>query len=185
MEVDYRGKLLAAHPSNPKDGDQMSALLIITHNKGLSLGLRINQIIPNHDLSAVCQNLGIWYEGSEPIFYGGKSGQNRIHVIHSLEWVGPSTMILNKDIGVTNDVSVLAAISDGEGPEYFRACAGHRIWNHQLLEKQIDPKNYPSDEVHRWEIANATIDNIFNEYEDDQWRKILEDSAKQQAAAWF
>lgn len=184
MIVDYRGQLLAAHPANPADIEKHAVMLIITQTKEFALGVKLNRIIDDHDVSKICQNLDIWYDGDDPVYHGGRVSPDRIHVIHTLDWTGFTTIQLNDDIGVTNDISILTALSVGEGPEYFRACAGHHVWNHGLLNRQMDTKTYP-DETHRWEVAPATIDNVFKYSGSEQWRHALTESAKIQASAWF
>ncbi len=185
IKKNYAGQLLAANPSNPKDGDQTAVIFIITNNGPTTVGLQINQTINNPSLGHICSNIGIFYDGSEPLYWGGQISQNKIHVVHSLDWEGFTTVKITEDLGVTNDISVLAAISRNEGPEYFRACVGYWLWENGRFEQQIDPKQFPSGEVSRWETVPATIENIFAETNEDQWRATLEESARKQASSWF
>jgi putative transcriptional regulator len=181
----YQGQLLAAHPGNPKDGDHTAVVLVITNKDNITVGLQVNQTMENPPLSTICHNIGIDYEGLDPLYFGGQISQNKIHVVHSLDWQGLTTVKINSEIGVTNDISILAAISRGEGPEYFRACVGYWLWEHGRFEQQINPKEYPSKEIHRWESVPATIENLFSTTDEEQWRSILEASARQQVANWF
>jgi putative transcriptional regulator len=181
----YRGKLLAANPANPKDGDQTAVIMVINHTIDATIGLQVNTTLAHPTLSHIMHNMGIWYEGMDPLYYGGQLSQNKIHVIHSLDWSGLTTVKITDEIGVTNDISVLAAISQGQGPELFRACVGYWMWENGRFEQQMDPKNFPSNEVHRWESVPATLENVFGYSDEEQWRKILEESARTQAAAWF
>lgn len=181
----YQGQLLASHPGNPKDGDEKSVVFVVSHLNDVCIGLQINHQMPAPSLASICQGMGIWYEGDEPLYWGGHISQNKIHVVHSLDWAGLSTTKITDEIGVTNDVSILAAISRGEGPEHFRSCVGYWLWEHGRLDQQINPKKYPSKEVHRWELVPATLESIFDSAGEEQWVSILEQSARQQVANFF
>ena len=185
MIGEYRGHLIAANPANPDDEDKNAVIFMITHNQDIALGLRIDRMIYDYDLAHVCGQSGLEYVQSDPVFYGGKHGANRIHVIHSLDWSGVGTLRISDELGVTNDVSILYAISEDEGPEHYRACAGHYLWNHGTFNEQIDPKNYPSRDLHRWEAIPATYESIFNFEGVEQWKHVLKESAKFQAHLWF
>jgi putative AlgH/UPF0301 family transcriptional regulator len=103
-------------------------------------------------------------------------------MVHSLDWRGITTIELTPDIGVTNDISVLTAIYKGEGPEYFRACAGVLTWPNNSLVQQLDPK---TDTKFKWELTPATLSTVFHTDELEQWHKCVEASAKHQVDKWF
>jgi len=157
---------------------------LVNHGNNLSVGLQINNVLSNMTLNEVAVNTGLEYEGTpdEPLYFGGSNNSSRVHVIHSPDWEGHSTVRLNKDISVTNDVSILAAISRGEGPTKYRACAGHWMWEADVLDRQLDPH---SKSQHKWEVAPATEELVFDYEGSDQWRQALLESAHFSAAQWF
>ena len=180
----YHGHVIAANPNNPKDKLSKSTILLVTHADNLAIGLQVNNPLVDTDLQSVAHNIGIWWEGSDPLWYGGDNQTNKIHVVHSTDWSGLSTIQINDQIAVTNDISIIAAISRNEGPEFFRACVGYWAWENGEFDKQLAAG--PNDNVtHKWELAPANIENIFNREGPDQWRQVLEDSAKYQVANWF
>ena len=179
----YPGHLLLANPHNPQDELSKSVLLIVTHTNRLGIGLQLNNPMEDIDLQTVADNIGIEYSGSDPLYYGGNIGQNKIHVVHSTDWRGMSTVLLNDELAVTNDVSVLAAISQGEGPKYYRACAGYWLWDDGRLDQQLDPRSRV--EPHKWEVSPATLENVFTGEGPDQWRAALDAAAAYRINAWF
>ena len=185
MPSDYRGYLIAAHPANPSDADRFAVMMMINHTPDYSFAVQINRIAENHDFTTICENLGISLDTQDPVYHGGNIGMGRVHVIHSLDWEGLTTIPLTDDIGVTNDISILAAISTGEGPDFYRACAGHHVWTQGKFNYQIDPRNYPSDEKIRWEAVPATLENTFINDGIVQWKQVLEESACFQVSTWF
>lgn len=180
----YQGQLMAANPGNPEDGLYKSVILLINYSPKKAIGLQINYQISNFNLQSVSNDIGIDYQGDDPIYYGGNVFSNKIHVIHSTDWSGLSTVQISDELAVTNDLSVLAALSCNEGPEFFRACAGHWCWDNGILPKQLDPKTN-SKLPHKWELAPADITSVFEYDGVEQWANTLKTSTKMQVAAWF
>ena len=178
----YVGQLLVANPLNPKDGLDHSVILVVTHTPGGSLGLQLNNPIKHMPLDTVFSQMGLWYENNDLVYHGGNINQGKIHMVHSLDWRGLTTVELAANIGLTNDISVLTAISRGEGPEYYRTCAGFWTWNEGGIEEQLDPK---TNTQHKWELAPANIETVFALDELDQWHKCIEASARDQVNKWF
>jgi putative AlgH/UPF0301 family transcriptional regulator len=183
-EQTYQGQLLAANPNNPKDGLYGSVILIINHTEISSIGLQINARLNDINLGNVMQGLGINYSSEDPMYRGGNMETGKVHVLHSPDWEGINTIRLTSEISITNDISILAAISQGEGPEYFRSCVGYWMWDSGILETQLNAKS-GSEVQHRWEIAPASVDNIFKSEGMEQWYNTLEISAKEQVNQWF
>lgn len=181
----YTGHLLIANPGNPKDELEKSVMLIVTHTDTVGVALQINNPHEDLSLSRISENIGIDHEGDEPIYYGGNVSQNKIHVIHSLDWSGLSTVSLTKDLGITNDISVLAAISKNVGPRYFRACSGYRLWENGMLDEQLNPRANDANIRHYWEIAPATISNVFKTDPSRQWDRAIEEAVKHRTSALF
>lgn len=176
------GQLLVANPLNPKDGLEHSVVLMVSCSSNVVLGLQVNFPTKNVDLSSIFTQLGLWYDGPDPVYYGGDISPNKIHVVHSSDWRGLTTVQITEDIYVTNDISVLTAIGSGEGPEHFRACAGYCAWDKSLLEYQLNNKTLSE---HRWEVAPATAATVFTDNNLNQWHNAIEASARSQVNKWF
>ena len=180
----YQGRLLAAHPNNPKDSLHKSVILVVNHSELMSIGLQLNRPVTDLTLQTVAETIGIWYEGDDVVYSGGNVGPNKIHVVHSMDWHSKTTVRLNDEIGVTNDISVLMALSRNEGPEFFRACAGYRFWDMGMLDKEIQARG--TDHAERqWETAPATIENIFCYHGAGQWSNTVNTSVASQINNWF
>jgi putative transcriptional regulator len=177
------GQLLIANPQNPRDELDRSLILVVSHNPDLAIGLQLNLPIRDIDLCTVAFNSHVDYDRSDPLYYGGNMNANKIHVVHSTDWQGLTTVQLNDQIAITNDLSIIMAISRNDGPEQFRACAGYWIWNDGRLDKQLDPRIW--EDPHTWETVSATPDLIFDESGSKQWRRALDRSIKNQIDSWF
>jgi putative transcriptional regulator len=179
----YTGHLLVANPNNPRDEMSKSVLLLASHTDTMAIGLQINNPLEDIDLQQVAENLHIDYDRTDMLYYGGNISMNKIHVIHSNDWKGLSTVRLNDQLSVTNDLSIIVALSRGDGPEHFRACAGYWLWDDGRLDQQLDPRF--KGEPHKWETVPATIENVFYSEGPEQWRECLDQAAKHQVQTWF
>lgn len=179
----YIGQLLAANPSNPQNNQLNKGVILITGQiYSTIIGLQINNVIPSLSINDVIENLGFWIDGEYPVYYGGNLGTNKLHIVHSSDWSGMTTRAVTNSISVTSDISILAALSENEGPKLWRACAGHWSWNQYLLEQQlsIDP-----DQEYKWEICPATIKFVFYHQEQQQWEKVMTNAAQQAVSDWI
>jgi putative transcriptional regulator len=183
IEQNYQGYLLAAHPKRQESILRRGVMLVIEHDKTGAIGLQINKPYTNDiNFQTVMENVGLSSDHDQPLYNGGPDATNRIHVIHSLDWYSPSTVKVTDQIGVSHDVSILAAIANNEGPEYFRACAGYWSWDDGELEQQL---NLKKPNTHRWELAPATLETVFECNELDQWHQCIDASTRNQVSVWF
>lgn len=181
----YKGQLLASHPKRRDPFLRRSAVLIIDHDAAGAIGLQINKRYANNvSVSTVMNNLGMQITEDQPLFHGGAESPNRIHVVHSLDWTTISTIRLSNTIGVSNDISVLSAISEDSGPEHFRVVAGFTRWLPNHLEGEITGAA-PWNITHSWSSAPVSIETVFELDDTDQWWGIHDHASKQQIANWF
>lgn len=185
QKTSYAGQLLAANPLNPKDSLENGVILVVSHATEYSLGLQINRPLTDFTIGEVGAQVGLFIDLDDPVYYGGNITTNKIHIIHSNDWSGLTTIKINDEISVTNDISVLVAMSKNEGPEYFRACAGFWGWESGQLENQLSA--IPNQRVrHRWEPVTATLENVFGQADqDDHWRSVLNEAARERVSSWF
>lgn len=181
----YAGNLLIANPSNPIDELSRSVILLVTHTDSVAVGLQINLKSNETDLDNVAQNIGIPLHTNDSLYYGGNMSPNKIHVIHSLDWQGISTVKLTKEIGITNDISILTALGQGQGPRYYKACAGYYFWADGRLDQQLSRKNREIHEPHKWEIISANIDTVFDDDVENMWQNSLKQLTRQKINDWF
>jgi putative AlgH/UPF0301 family transcriptional regulator len=147
--------------------------------------MMLNKPLTNgYNVVVVMRNAGLEYRSMDPVFLGGPHEQSRIQVIHTLDWQCNGTKTLNRNLGITGELSVLAAISRGEGPRLWRCIAGHRLTGPDELTDEIQG-NPPYTSEHGWLLLNSTIENVFNTTGDEQWFNAIEESSRLQVASWF
>lgn len=181
---DLVGSLVIAHPLYP-ERDLKRSVVLVTGVDGVGqVGICINKPFVGVDFNTVMSNAGLSSGYDEPLYRGGEISTNRVFVVHSLDWSSPSTVMLTKDIGLSTDLSILAAISQCQGPEYFRACAGYYFWEGRQLLEQTEGVE-PWGAHHMWSHIPATIENLFEVEAEVQWFKSLDSAAKLSVSAWF
>lgn len=185
MSKKYQGNLLIANPSNPVDELSRSVILIVTHANTIAVGLQLNLEHIETNLSNVTQQIGIPLHSEDPLYFGGSMNTNKIHVVHSLDWRGLSTVALNKEIGITNDISILVDIADNQGPMYYKACAGYWFWDNGRLDAELNTQSAEHNHPHKWEVIPANIDNVFESPVEDMWSNAIKSVAKHKIDAWF
>lgn len=185
IEQNYRGYLLASHPKRSDPFTKQGTFLILDHDATGAIGLQINKPVSNDiTFETVMINVGLSTDRTDPLYNGGQENQHRINVVHSLDWYTPNTRKITNYIGVSHDVSILAAISKNEGPEYFRAVAGYTKWSPDHLEGEISGED-PWDITYTWSFIPATIETVFDHDEYDQWHTVITESNKLQINNWF
>jgi len=184
--INLKGHLLAAHPKRLDNPLKKGVLLIIDQDYSGSIGLQINKPMTNSpNLSGVMNSLGMNYTSDTPIYFGGTENTNRIIVVHSTDWASSGTTKISDDLAISNDISVLAAISANQGPSKFRAIAGYTRWMPGHLESEVDGDPPFHDISRGWVHIKASEELLFCSEGIDQWHLILEQSAKAQIATWF
>ena len=185
IEQSYKGYLVAAHPRRQEPTLRRGVVLIMDHDKTGAIGLQINKPFTNDiTFQTVMQNVGLHTEQDQPLYNGGQESTNRIHVIHTLDWYTANTTKITNKIGVSHDVSVLTAISQNEGPEQFRVCAGFTRWLPGHLEGEILGES-PWNINHSWSYAPVEPEMLFTCDDIDQWHRVIAESSKLQVSNWF
>jgi putative transcriptional regulator len=182
----YQGYLLVAHPHNPQDDLAQSVVVIIKQTQNMAMGLQINNVLANvtvRDLAVTAgidlKNLELYMPASpSPLYYGGSRNMHRVYVLHSRDWHSSSTEVINDQLAVTHDMSILTAILMGQGPKEYRVCAGHWLWAD--IDLELTNKN-----VRKWEILPSSEDLIFDLDPDTQWSHCLQQALQYNCSQWL
>jgi len=179
----YTGQLLIAHPSNPDNRLSRSVIMLmhVPYNVTV-LGFQLNCVFKEAGLRNIMENLGFYLDYECPVYFGGIVGTNKLHFIHSLDWQGMSTIDLGNNLGLTSDISILAALMENSGPEYFKACAGNWLWNVDGLQDQL---SVGSNSDFRWGLVPANIKRVFEYDGIEQWDHLCHVHATQCIDTWF
>lgn len=184
----YEGQLLISQPRCISKFFYQSLILIVRHDATGAWGIMLNKPLERRDLTfdsiMVASGIDSAISFDNDIYLGGPVETGKISVVHSLDWMGLSTISITDQIGVTTDISVLTALAQNRGPSKFRAACGICGWSSNQLEGEQSGK-LPWYPEHRWLTTSADIDLVFDYDGRDQWKQAIDRSAKNQIDQWF
>lgn len=177
-------KLILAQPTSNDLHFTKSVVLVVQHNRTGAWGVVVNRPAKTVTMQAVMTAAGVDYDGNEPIYVGGPVEPTRVHVIHSLDWFSLSTLKITEDIGITGDMSVLAAIAQGQGPELYRAGVGLAVWTGGQLDGEMKGES-PWRHENRWLSTDATVDLCLAGTGEEQWQRGIDQCISQRINQLF
>lgn len=183
-KINFTGKILVSPPKSHDGIFSRSVVFIAVDNSEGSWGLMVNKPTEKITLEMVMKSAGVFSNKTDKIFFGGPVQTQRVHIIHTLDWSVNSTLVVTKDIGITNDIAILSAIAMDKGPALFRVCLGVSSWAPDQLKDEYyaEPPRKPENS---WLDGPATIETVFHLSEEDQWQQAIDHVAKTKVKSWF
>ena len=184
--IDYTGKLLVAQPIAEEYSRHFAkaVVLVAQHSMSGTWGVVVNNHTANVKMTEVFAAAGIDCQLNEEVYIGGPVEKSRVHVIHTMDWSSSSTLEITKDIGITGDISVLAAISRGEGPKMYRIGIGLAVWAPGQLEGEQSGIP-PWGPQNRWLTTDATLDLVLTGMGEEQWQRAINECVNQSISDFF
>jgi putative transcriptional regulator len=162
------GQLLVA---TQKLGDPRFAetvIYMVDHDAKGAMGLIVNRAIGVGPLDKLLKGFGIDDEdaaGTIRLHYGGPVDLGQGFILHSTDYEGPGTRVLNKGVAITTKLEVLKAIAKGEGPKRSLFALGYAGWGPGQLEGEIARDD--------WVTAPADQDLIFSDDLESTWDRAI------------
>ena len=178
------GKLLVAQPKFLFKNFEKSVILVAQNNTGGSWGVVVNKWANTISMQDIMRAAGIEYNGIKEVHIGGPIEPTRVHVIHTLDWFSSNTLRVTDEIGITGDISVLAAIAGGQGPKIYKVGVGVATWSAGQLEGEISGLE-PWTSGHQWLTTDATIDLVLKGAGEEQWQRAINQCVTQKISDFF
>jgi putative transcriptional regulator len=188
----YFGHLLAAHPLRPHQEFRYGVLLVVEHQAQGALGFQLNKSYTSDiTLESIMLNMGIIdHSNMNPqhlnstVYAGGGEGITRVSVLHSLDWSSVGTVAIADDVGLTQDLSIIAALAQGHAPRQFRILAGHAHWPPGYIEGEVAAIP-PWNTATSWTVLPATNDLVFDYTGAAQWQAVIDRAVSRTVDQWF
>ncbi len=148
-----RGQLLVASPDIMDPRFMRSVVYMVKHDNTGAVGLIINKTFGIGPLREFLKGLGVdpgGARGTIKLHYGGPVAPKAGFVLHTADYKGPDTRVVNKDMAMTTELDVMHAIAEGRGPRKSLFAMGYSGWAAGQLEGEIergDWLNAPADEA--------------------------------------
>lgn len=163
-----RGQLLVASPDIMDPRFMRSVVYLVKHDKTGAVGLIINKVYGTGPLREFLKGLDIDpgnVEGTINLHYGGPVSPKVGFVLHTADYEGPSTRVVNKDMAMTTELDVMQAIAEGRGPRNSLFAMGYSGWGAGQLEGEIERGD--------WLSAPADEALIFDNDQETKWGRVF------------
>jgi putative transcriptional regulator len=162
------GQLLVAMPSMADPRFARSVIYLCAHSSEGAMGLVVNRLIDSLTFPSLLEQLGI-EPGPRvvptPVHFGGPVESSRGFVLHSVDYVQDSTLVIDGNIALTATIDVLKAIASGRGPQRRVLALGYAGWAAGQLDAEI--------QANGWLLAPPDDEIVFGADNDAKWNRAI------------
>lgn len=165
------GQLLIAAPgmSDPRFKD--SVIYMVIHDEEGAFGLIINKVLgeePAGKLLPKGEHMDEADDRKIRIHFGGPVDFGRGFVLHTPDYVGGHTIVVNGVFAMTpgEDTALLRALAKGEGPRKSILALGYAGWSPGQLESELNRED--------WVTATTDESFVFDEDTADKWQRAYD-----------
>ncbi|MCZ6453281.1 MAG: YqgE/AlgH family protein [Alphaproteobacteria bacterium] len=147
------GKLLIAMPAMTDPRFERSVIYVCTHNSDGAMGLVVNKLFDEIDFRGLLTQLEITPAETSPklnIHFGGPVESQRGFVLHTAEYVGKGTVVVDDHVALTATLDILKELAEGNGPKSTMLALGYAGWGPGQLEFEFSENAWlhaPFDEA--------------------------------------
>ena len=162
------GQLLIAMPQMNDPRFARTVIYICAHTADGAMGLVINREIEALTFPDLLKQLSIEAEVVDDkiqVLFGGPVETGRGFVLHSSDYVQNTTMLVDKQVGLTATMEVLKDIASGNGPRLNILALGYAGWGPGQLDAEI--------QANGWLSVPADDGLVFGNELDKKWERAL------------
>jgi putative transcriptional regulator len=136
----FAGQLLIATPSMGDPRFSQTVILMARHDKNGAFGIVINKPLGERTLASLLAALGEkddGIEGSLRVFAGGPVQPEIGFVVHSADYRGSGTVVVDSRVAVTANRDILRDIAHKHGPQKSLLAFGYAGWGPGQLDGEM------------------------------------------------
>jgi len=159
-----RGRLLVATDALRDPRFARTVIYLVRHDAEGAFGLVVNLPIAEVPFERALRPLGLEVppgSGDVRVHYGGPIQERRGFVLHTPDWTGESTIVVDGRFAVTEDPKVLQAMAQGTGPRRALFLLGYAGWAPGQLDAELA--------TGAWGVAPADERLVFDEDPQQKW----------------
>ncbi len=163
------GQFLVAMPSMSDPRFAQSVIYICAHTNDGAMGLVVNRPIAEPSFDELLQQLEIGPNPPArrmPLHFGGPVENARGFVLHTTDWTGDGSLLVDDSIALTASLDVLQAVATGGGPQRGLLALGYAGWGPGQLDEEIQRND--------WLSLPAPLDLLFDDVPDAKWRRAFD-----------
>ncbi len=168
------GKLLIATPEMADPRFSGTVIFMVQHDETGAMGLVINRALGKQPLGSLLDGT-VFDDDQVPgylrVHYGGPVMPQLRFVLHSSDYFGRETTVVNGCAALSRDYDILRAISDGTGPRHALVAFGYAGWGAGQLELELEEE--------AWTVAFADEAIIFDDEVQTKWQRARDAGIKE------
>lgn len=162
------GQFLIAMPGMSTPHFTHAVLYICAHSAEGAMGIVLNRPLGGPTFHELLEQLGVAAlpEGREiGVFRGGPVEGGRGFVLHTSDWTGEGSLVVDQQVALTASLDILQALAEGGGPSRGLLALGYTGWGPGQLDQEMQDN--------AWLSAPANLDLVFDQDHDTKWRRAM------------
>jgi putative transcriptional regulator len=162
------GQILIAMPALDDPEFDRSVVYLCAHGEDGAMGLVINRPLSKPSFPDLLRQLNL---GDTPparaiaLCKGGPVENARGFVLHSTDWTGDDSLLVDDDVALTASLDILKAIAEGGGPHHGILALGCANWGPGQLDREM--------RENAWLTVEADADLLFGGEHDAKWSRAM------------
>jgi len=162
------GQLLIAMPSMTTPHFAQAVIYVCAHTREGAMGIVLNRPLASPSFGDLLEQLEV--TPLPPVrqinlFRGGPVDAARGFVLHTADWTGDGSLMVDQGVALTASLDVLKAFADGGGPARGFLALGYAGWGPGQLDREI--------QENAWLSAPASLDLLFDTQHETKWRRAM------------
>jgi putative transcriptional regulator len=168
LEGQMTGQLLIAMPSMTTPHFSQAVIYVCAHTADGAMGIVLNRPLASPSFVDLLEQLEV--SPVPPVrrielFRGGPVDAARGFVLHTADWTGDGSLMVDGIVALTASLDVLKAIADGGGPQRGFLALGYAGWGPGQLDREM--------QENAWLSAPASVDLLFDNEHETKWRRAM------------
>jgi putative transcriptional regulator len=163
------GQLLIASPSMGDPRFYHAVVLILHYDNGGAFGIVLNRPVGERSIKSLLADIGDTKDtdvtGSLRVFAGGPVQPRLGFVVHTPDYRGKSTLVIDDEVAMTSNREILRDIGHRRGPKKSLIAFGYAGWAAGQLEAELAD--------HAWYTAPGDPQLIFDAPRDELWNDAM------------
>lgn len=162
------GQLLIAMPTMDTPHFAHSVIFICAHTQDGAMGIVVNHPLHQPSFEDLLEQLEVTPTPPSrriALFRGGPVDAARGFVLHTSDWTGDGSLMVDDHVALTASLDILKAIADGGGPRQGVLALGYAGWGPGQLDREMAEN--------AWLSAPASLELIFDTDHETKWRRAL------------
>jgi putative transcriptional regulator len=164
------GQFLLAMPGIGDPRFSKAVIAMCAHDDRGALGIGIGHLVPEIKLHDLLGQLEVdpGVAPDTPVHYGGPVEPQRGFVLHSQDWGGEDSILVDGRWTLTSTLDVLRAIAEGRGPSRFIVSLGYAGWGEGQLDEELTR--------HGWFATQGNEALLFDTPVETRWTRGFADA---------